>query len=255
MILALAPIADPHCGRLSDDLLHFEVGNEQWVTRWGRHDAFGSPAYWVGQAARGAYDASVGQFASGTLESEAAFCLLGGYGVSAESAAVAHRAVMPLVERGSVDAAEYEAVLAAPSAETGRRYRFPRQRAQRIAEAVQLFSTEVPPADPLALRAWLLRIPGIGPKTAAWIVRNRTGSDEVAIIDIWLIRSMTACGVFPGGWDVRRHYERFEAAFLQYARQGQVPASTLDLCIWTQARIAGAALNLTASEHPPEESR
>ena len=78
MILALAPIADPHCGRLSDDLLHFEVGNEQWVTRWGRHDAFGSPAYWVGQAARGAYDASVGQFASGTLESEAAFCLLGG---------------------------------------------------------------------------------------------------------------------------------------------------------------------------------
>ena len=48
--------------------------------------------------------------------------------------------------------------------------------------------------SPVALRDWLLAIPGIGPKTASWIVRNRTGSSAVAIIDVHILRAGTSAG-------------------------------------------------------------
>ena len=81
---------------------------------------------------------------------------------------------------------------------------------------------------------------GVGPKTAAWIVRNTTGSAQVAIIDIWVARALTSAGVFKPGWRVERHYDRFEEAFLQYAAHGRVAPGALDLCIWEEARTVGA---------------
>ena len=91
----------------------------------------------------------------------------------------------------------------------------------------------------MKLRDYLLGLNGVGPKTAAWIVRNVTGSTEFAIIDIWLIRALMRIGVFRSEWRVERHYDRFEAAFLQYAAHGNVPPGALDLCIWEQARTVG----------------
>jgi thermostable 8-oxoguanine DNA glycosylase len=90
--------------------------------------------------------------------------------------------------------------------------------------------------DPVELRGWLIGIDGIGPKTASWIVRNATGSDEVAIVDIWLVRALTAAGVFPPNWNVNRDYGRYEGAFLSYARAGATRASALDWCIWELGR-------------------
>ena len=57
------------------------------------------------------------------------------------------------------------------------------------------------PQEPLSLREFLLQLHGIGYKTASWIVRNFTGSDDVAIVDIHLRRAgvIAASSTMIGG--------------------------------------------------------
>ena len=240
-IVVLEPVADPHCGRDSNDYVRFSVGREDWEVLWGRFDAFGTAAYWVDQTLRGRYADKVAALANGAdLLSETLFCLLGGFGVTAESAQAAHSVVARLLKNHPAPAAEQiESALRRPLPGGLGRYRFPRQRAVRVASAVRRLQVDPPPEQPALLREYLLSLYGIGPKTAAWIVRNVTGSAEVAIVDIWLIRALTHSGVFRPEWQIDMHYERFEAAFLQYAAQGMVPPGALDLCIWEQARRVG----------------
>jgi thermostable 8-oxoguanine DNA glycosylase len=237
----LGEVADRHCDRTSNTPLSFSVGRDRWLVHWGRFDAFGTPAYWVDQTVRGCYSERIAVQASGAdLLSETLFCLLGGFGVTAESAGAAHRAVLNfLVADRSPTTEEVEEVLRTPLPGGLGRYRFPRQRAERVADAVNRLREETAPTDPLLLKAYLLRLNGIGPKTASWIVRNATGSADVAIIDIWLVRALTRTGIFRSEWRVDRHYDRYEQAFLQYAAYGDVPAGALDLCIWEQARMVG----------------
>ncbi len=235
------PLADPHCGRDSRDHLHFSVEREDWKVEWGRFDAFGTAAYWVDQTVRGMYANKVAAIARGAdVLSETLFCLLGGFGVTAESARSAHRAVRSLLDDQTRPTAEdVEAVLRRPLPDGSGHYRFPRQRAARVASAVAQLQADDPPRDPLLLRDYMLSLDGVGPKTAAWIVRNVTGSTDLAIIDVWLVRALTRIGVFLPEWRVERHYDRYEAAFLQYAAHGNVSPGALDLCIWEQARTVG----------------
>ena len=237
----LGAAVDPHCGRSSDAYVHFSVGREAWQVEWGRFDAFGTAAYWVDQTIRGGYANKVELLARGAdLRSETIFCLLGGYGVTAELAQAAHDVVMDALQaQPEPEPGDIEHVLRRPLPGGLGRYRFPRQRATRVAQVVRRLRTNPPPDDPLLLREYLLGMNGIGPKTAAWIVRNVTGTPEVAIIDIWLIRALTQNGIFRREWRVDQHYERFEAVFLQYAAHGQVLPGALDLCIWEQARRVG----------------
>lgn len=170
------------------------------------------------------------------------FCLLGGYGVTAESATVTYNALLTFFDESeSVDEAELFEFLRRPLLYPDgqlRRYRFPGQRARRIAGALQQFRGGADEFDlpPLELRQRLLAFEGIGPKTASWIVRNVTGSDEVAIIDIWVVRALRAVGIFPTEWEPARHYQALESTFLQFATQAGVSAAALDLCIWEEAR-------------------
>ena len=237
----LRAAADPHCDRSSDAYLRFVIGREEWEIQWGPFDAFGSAAYWVDQTVRGRYSDKVAAIANGAdLMSETLFCLLGGFGISAESARAAYQAVDGLLADDPEPSAEaVEAVLRRPLPGRAGRYRFPRQRAARVAHAVAQLRAATPPQDPLQLRDYLRGLNGVGPKTAAWIARNVTGSTEFAIIDIWLIRALMRVGVFRPEWRVERHYDRFEAAFLQYAAHGNVSPGALDLCIWEQARTVG----------------
>ena len=239
--LELGPIADPHCGRDSRDCLGFSVGRHKWEVPWGRFDAFGSAAYWVDQTVRGRYVDRMATLARGAdVVSETLFCLLGGFGITAESAQAAHRVVLGVLKVDPApDAERIEKALRQPLPGGLGRYRFPRQRAARVADAVGRLRASPPPGEPSLLREYLLGLSGIGPKTAAWVVRNVTGSAEVAIVDIWLIRALTQAGIFRPEWRVDRHYERFEAAFLQYAAHGRVSPGALDLCIWEQARRVG----------------
>lgn len=118
------------------------------------------------------------------------------------------------------------------------RYRFAAQRAMRLSEATAYFLSQgPPPRAALDLREWLLGIPGVGLKTASWIVRNQLGSDEVAIVDVHLWRAGVRAGIFPDNWRLPRDYCRFERAFLLFARVGGVPPSGLDALIWDEQRI------------------
>lgn len=230
-----------------DDVATFEICVDDQVIEvpWGRRDAIGTAAFWIGQtlAAPPAVPRveTVGSLRS-RVEEELVFCLLGGFGVSAEAARVAHDAVRPEVaSTAPVDAGKLREVLSVPLAD-GRRYRFPNQRSERIADALNELRCSDLPDEAADLRELLERLPGVGPKTSAWIVRNTTSCDEVAIIDIWLIRALRRCGVFRLGWTPERDYALMEMAFLQYAAAGGVPASSLDLVIWEQARVLFPAL-------------
>lgn len=237
----LPSVRDPHCGRASTDAIEISAGRESWLVPWGRFDAFGSAAYWIDQTVRGDYEARVAGAAKATdLLHETIFCLLGGYGVTAEQATAAFNVVLAVLEDSPApEAVDIERALRQPLPSGRGRYRFPRQRAERIVAAIATLKSASPPTDPVGLRDFLRALPGVGPKTAAWIARNVTGSSALAIIDIWLVRALTTAGVFREGWRVERHYEWYEHAFLQYADQGGVSAGALDLCVWEQARTVG----------------
>ncbi len=215
--------------------------------RWGQPWQFDTPAYWVAQAKmfRPIDNYRIGA----NLAEEVAACILGGYGLPA---AVGVRAFETVRDTGlldddcSVTAFEIERVLRAPMLVGDRlvRYRFPRQRARRVAAALERLRGARPPVHGVQLRDWLLCLPGVGLKTASWIARNHTGTDDVAIIDVHVLSAGKRAGVFDPSWTAARDYARCEALFLAWARFGGVRASVVDACIWNQlsrnGQIAGS---------------
>jgi len=214
---------------------------------WGYAHELGTAAYWAEQTRRRPtpIDFALGR----TLAEEIAACLLGGYGIPAAVGLAAFLEVRGngLLHRAP-SAAQLEAVLATPLRVPGRastvRYRFPRQRSQRLAAALEVLNVSTPPHDSLELRDWLMSLPGIGPKTASWIVRNHHACDQVAIVDIHVHRAGIAAGFFSSSWRLPRDYAHFEDAFCQVARTARVAASSLDACIWDQMQSLGRAQQL-----------
>jgi len=94
----------------------------------------------------------------------------------------------------------------------------------------------------LELRDELLNLEGVGPKTASWIVRNLRGSDEVAILDIHVLRACSAMAVFPEEVSLPKDYEALERRFLNFATAIEVRASILDAVMWTEMRIGRSPL-------------
>jgi thermostable 8-oxoguanine DNA glycosylase len=138
------------------------------------------------------------------------------------------------------DAAQIEAWLREPFKVGGRmiRYRFPQQRAERIAQALkELECADPDPTDGLALRARLMQLPGVGPKTASWIVRNWAGSDALAILDIHVLKAGQIMGLFPTRARLSRDYEQLENCFLTFSKALGVRESLLDALIWREVRI------------------
>jgi N-glycosylase/DNA lyase len=208
--------------------------------RWGAFTEFGTPAYWkallwLDEGSR-RYDA---QPLGKSLREEIAACMLSGYGMPSEMglAAFERLRVRGLVEhpnRELIEAALREPLLVKG---TLRKYRFPIQKARFIAAALARatkdFATDL--LDDLELRNALLSFPGIGPKTASWVVRNFTASDRVAIFDVHIVRVCIRMRLFES-FDPSRYLE-FERRFLEFAKAIGVRASALDNAIWQQARI------------------
>lgn len=217
---------------------------------WGNSWQWATAAYWADQASRCTVEP--GRFRLGTnLREEVASCILGGYGIPA---AVGLSAFVAVREAGVLDGPgrehEIEAVLRRPLRVADRelRYRFPRQRACRLAGALSYLHGRRLPTDPLAAREVLLGAPGVGMKTASWVVRNHFDSDDVAILDIHIRRAGEAAGVFDRSWDVTRRYLRYEGFFLAWARHAKVRPSVLDALIWSELAQIGST-NLP-SRHP-----
>ncbi|HEV2174074.1 MAG TPA: hypothetical protein VGR71_10920 [Nitrospira sp.] len=199
-------------------------------------DSFGTAAYWIDQASRFKQTAA----GSGTgLEEEVAACLLGGFGMPAEVGLAAYRAVresglLDSVQPPSVDS--IHSVLQRPIkiGRTTVHYRFPKQKSRYLAEGIRHLRANPPLGDGKILRDQLMRIRGIGFKTASWIVRNWSGSTEVAVIDIHIMRAGQAAGFFETEWRLPRDYLIFEEAFLRFACSAGLSPIVLDQCIWSQ---------------------
>ncbi len=226
-------------------------GQTERALAWGHSWQIGTAAYWVAVTEAAAADGTLRHGPrrhrlGRDLAEEVGACLLGGHGMPSEIGLAAFRAVRDagLLARASQDH-ELERVLREPLEVGGRtvHYRFPRQRARWLAAALHHVWTQMPPARADELRDWLLLVPGIGPKTAGWIVRNHLGSDDVAIIDVHVLRAGVDAGVFDPTWTPACDYARLEAFFLAWARHGGVPAADLDAVIWSEraraARVPG----------------
>ena len=243
---------------------------------WGEEWDLGSASFWVGQvteSAESAAEAGAGRqgvvdrtlfsdverhrLGAGLWE-ELVACMLGGYGVPGDVGVAAFYAVKQAAVLGrdggrAADEGELarllQEVLARPMLVPGRprpvRYRFHQQRPRRIAAALvrlpHVLGDDIDgrSLDDLELRDLLMTLPGVGPKTASWVVRNLRASDEVAIIDVHVRRAGVAAGVFCPSWQLPRHYLNFESAFLDWARVGAVSAADLDAEIWGTLARAG----------------
>lgn len=210
--------------------------------RWGEAWQLGTAAFWVQQALE--FPGGEGRHRLGrTLREEVAVCMLGGYGVAGP---IGNAAFISLRDAGLLHSdldertvsARMTDVLAKPL-EMGHgrkvRYRFHQQRPRRLAAALvgmTAWEDEVDDLTDIELRDQLLELPGVGQKTASWVVRNYRDSDAVAIIDIHVRTAGVNAGVFCSDWTLPRHYARFEDAFLAWAAHGHVSAADLDAAIW-----------------------
>jgi N-glycosylase/DNA lyase len=215
--------------------------------RWGSMDVFPAPAYWAYQVvAQRLVGKPAPRRLCRTLVEEVAACLLGGHGVPAAVGLAAYDRVR---ERGAlssvgVSESDLEAFLQEPLEVEGRpiRYRFTAQRARYLAAALRLAHRAPEFERSRQLRDWLLALPGIGYKTASWIVRNWLSAEDVVIIDIHIIRVGRVIGLFPAGLTVERNYTELEERFLHLSASLDVRASELDSLISSEVASSPAAV-------------
>ena len=62
-----------------------------------------------------------------------------------------------------------------------------------------------------------MELPGIGPKTASWVARNWLAADDVAILDIHILRAGLLGGFLTPQLTVERHYLELEEEFLRFS--------------------------------------
>ncbi|MBB2924116.1 hypothetical protein [Cellulomonas cellasea] len=215
------------------------------TVHWFDATYLATPAFWIEQARQRPRPETY-QVGSTLLE-EVALCLLGGHGITEQMAYVSFARLRAegLLTGAPQSVTTLHAALARPFDLPGRprpvRYRFPMLKAERLSAAIDVLATTTPPSrdEPRVLRDWLLRLPGVGAKTASWVLRNLTRSDDIAVIDIHIRRAGVVAGVFDPAWKLPKDYRRFEEAFVEWARVGGVPTADLDACIWASLAELG----------------
>jgi N-glycosylase/DNA lyase len=207
---------------------------------WGAIDAFPSPAYWAYQViARRILGNKINYKLGFTLKEEVGACLLGGHGIPASVGIAAYQHVKARGAFGDrvPDEANIFEWLSEPLHVSGKnvRYRFARQKSRYLAAALQKLEDESAPTNSgQSLRNWLLAIPGIGLKTASWTARNWMDADDVAILDIHVLRAGILGGFFRPNLTVERDYLKLEEQFLSFSKGLGVRASELDAVIWLE---------------------
>lgn len=214
---------------------------------WGAIDAFPTPAYWAYQVLARRIGGTPIRYRLGeTLAEEVGACLLGGHGIPSGVGLAAFR---QLKSKGIFTSAPTEDTvldeLSKPLEINGKsvRYRFARQKSRYLAAAMSKLAVEVPPTGTgRELRNWLLGIPGIGFKTASWIARNWLDADDVAILDIHVLRAGMLSGFFKRGLKVERDYLSLENQFIGFSKAIGVRASELDAVIWLEMMSSPATV-------------
>lgn len=213
---------------------------------WGAFDEIGSPAYWFVQSSLhthlGTYrDLRLGR----SLSEELAACLLGGYGMPADLGLAAYSRLREreLIFPG-VTADQLHRALSQPFTMSGRTrlYRFARQKARHLSQSLSLLPQIAIDLCDVQLRDALISLPGVGPKTASWIVRNYCESDAVAIIDVHILKAGRIIGLFAESQNPQQHYFDLERRFLDLASAMGVRAGLLDALVWDQMRKFSSSL-------------
>jgi thermostable 8-oxoguanine DNA glycosylase len=70
-------------------------------------------------------------------------------------------------------------------------------------------------------------------------VRNRRRSDQVAVLDVHIVRAGRYIGLFAPTMDPARHYRLMERRFISLARALGVRAADLDSAMWQVMRLIG----------------
>ncbi len=211
---------------------------------WGLIEAFPSPAYWAYQAwANDRQPEPLNYRLGDSLVEEVGACLLGGHGIPSQVglAAFAHLRTLGAFKGRAPSEAQILEWLSEPLNVGGRpiRYRFAKQKARYLhAALVSLEEGNIPAHSGRALRDWLLKLPGVGYKTASWIARNWLNADDVAILDIHILRAGALAGFFSVGLTVERHYLKLEQEFLALSNAIGVRPSKLDALMWYQMMSA-----------------
>lgn len=227
---------------------------------WGRAEEIGSPAYWTAQAWMWEMEEPDHYRLGRSLREEVLACILGGYGIPAEVGLAAYARLRERAVSDLHDESIVHSMLAEPLSMNGRsvRYRFAKQKARHVASSMAGLCQIDTDAPDRTLRDALISLPGIGPKTASWVVRNWRGSDQVSILDVHIIRACRALGIFQPSWRVERHYSLMEDAYLAFANAVGARASILDSVIWmTMRRLPSSVIEAmrpksyrpTRSEH------
>ncbi len=218
---------------------------------WGAIDAFPSPAYWKYQVLARRHQETQIQYRLGqSLAEEVGACLLGGHGIPASLGLAAFQHIKT---RGAFgDEPPDESILLDWLSEPiscGTRaihYRFARQKSKYLAFALKRIRAVSPPVESgRRLRDWLVELPGIGYKTASWIARNWLDADDVAILDIHVLRAGQLGGFFKLGLSVERHYREIEDQFILLSHGMNIKASELDAVIWHEMMSSPQAVHRT----------
>lgn len=131
------------------------------------------------------------------------------------------------------------------------RYRFPRRRAKLIRMALGATYSSGHSLGAILRSARSARharemlvtsVPGIGPKQASLFLRNIGFTNDLAILDVHVLRYLRWMGrvqrAHRHGISRLRQYERYEKRINRYAREAGVTVGDLDLAVWVTARVA-----------------
>ena len=192
--------------------------------------------------------------AQGDVDHEILFCLLGGFGITYEHGRAATDVIGPLAPfaREWDDEVLYDTLVSSlslaqfePQRRDGtlRRYRFPRRKARLIVDARRWILEHSPIHDRVAefpdcrsRRQFLCDCPGIGPKTASWLLRNLGWGSEVGIIDVHVLSALRSAGRIRDRLVMPRDYEEAEVAFLEWCDELAAPPAAFDLFLWEWQR-------------------
>lgn len=212
-------------------------------------------AFWPAFAQ--AYDECVGRrgaVGEDEFRRELLFCLLGGHGVTYELSLSALELLEGLdVFDGHWSAAglacALECELTEPQFEprrkdgSMRRYRFPRRKAKLIAAAREWVLAQDSVTTLLAMipderhrREFLCGCPGVGPKSASWLLRNTGYATQLAILDVHVMRAMAEHGRIQDEYVIARDYATIEHAFLSWCDELGAAPDAFDLFLWEWQR-------------------
>lgn len=219
--------------------------------KWGCFSRLYTPAYWKMQYfLHNQEDNHCINYKLGdNVLEEVVACLLGGFGMKSELGLAAFTRLKN--RRLIIAGVDFISILNSLSEPffLGFKmvhYRFPNQKAKFITEFLNRKDlNRIPIHCDLTFRNWLLSINGIGPKTASWITRNFLDSENVAIIDVHILRAGIIVGLFSRHLDLQKDYFKLEKTFIQFCNALEVRPSKMDALMWLQMKESNrTAINL-----------